>query len=238
VDRDNWQIPIVARAAGSVDSCSTAGVSARTGDIRIPNPPPLAGAVDVVLHGENGDALAYDLRSALGTGATWRFSVHTSAANADVQLALPDLSEVPADLSVTLVDVATGKAQYARTMSSYIYNSGQGGAREFVLKVEPRKTTGLTVRTAGANVRPQGASITYVLSADADVKARVINISGRLIRTLTRNKAVAAGSNTLKWDLTSDLRTRVPNGLYLVEIEAVTQDGQCARAIERVPVAR
>jgi len=238
VDRENWQIPIVARAAGSVDACNAAGVSTRAGDLQVPNPPPIAGAVDVVLHGSAGEGLAYDLRGSIGAKATWEFSVHTGARNADVEVLLPDLSEVPADLSVTLIDVAAGETRYARMMPTYVYNSGQGGARQFVLKVEPRRSTGLTIRTAGAQVGRQGAVVTYVLSAEAKVRARVMNIAGKPIRTLTRNATAAAGSNTLMWNLSSDLNTRVPNGCYLVEIEASTQDGQRANALQTIVVER
>ena len=114
----------------------------------------------------------------------------------------------------------------------------QSSAREFVLNVEPRRSTGLTVRTAGAHVGRQGAVVTYVLSAEAQVRARVMNIAGKPIRTLTRNATAAAGSNTLMWNLASDLNTRVPNGCYLVQIEASTQDGQRASALQTIVVER
>jgi len=127
---------------------------------------------------------------------------------------------------------------YARTTPSYAYNSGQGGGREFRLEVKPRTTAGLTLRPAGAQVNGPVAAIGYVLSADAEVSARVLNIGGRLVRTLGSGGAAPAGTNTLMWDLTSDAQTRVPSGRYLVQIEAVTPDGQRASLMQTLIVDR
>jgi hypothetical protein len=148
------------------------------------------------------------------------------------------LSQVPQNLSVTLVDVAAGKSLFARTMPSYVYSSGQGGTREFRLEVKPRRSAGLTVRPAGAQVKGNVAAVSYVLSSEAAVSARVLNLIGRPIRTLARGTSAAAGTNTLSWDLTSDAHTKVARGSYLVEIEAVTQDGQRATAIQPLIVNR
>jgi len=136
------------------------------------------------------------------------------------------------------VDVAAGKSIYARTTSSYVYHSGQGGAREFRLQVKPRTSAGLTLRPAGAQVKGAVAAVSYVLSADAEVSARVLNVGGRLVRTLGQGASAPAGTNTLTWDLTSDAQTRVPSGRYLVQIEAVTQDGQRATIIQSILVDR
>jgi hypothetical protein len=237
-DRNNWRIPIVAQAAGTVDSVSVVGVSAATGALSVANPPTLPDTVDVIVRDANGRGLACDIQpTAAAAGITWQFAVATTMPNADVQLSLPDLSEVPEDLTVTLVDVAAGKSVYARTMPTYVYNSGQGGDREFRLEVKPRGSAGLTLRPAGAQVRGAVASIGYVLSTDAEVSARVLNVGGRLVRSLPQG-AAAAGTNTLTWDLTSDTQTRVPTGRYLVQIEAVAPDGQRATVMQSLLVDR
>ncbi len=238
VNARNWRIPIVARAAGTIDDCAAVGVSAVSGPLAVPNPPPLPNTVDVILHGAKGQPLAYDFKDKLGVEATWQFSVATSVPNTQVEVVLPDLSEVPQNLNVTLVDVAAGKRIYARTTPSYVYSSGQGGAREFRLEVQPRKTAGLSLRTAGAQVRANLAAVTYVLSADAEISARVINLGGRPIRTLAQGKAVAAGTNALNWNLLSDAQTRVPNGPYVIQIEAVSPDGQRVNVVQSILVNR
>ena len=237
VDRDNWLIQIVAGAAGSTDASNAVGTSS-TGAISVPNPPPLGESVDVIVRGANGQALAYDLRDGIGNGVTWEFDVVAPMQQVDVVVTMPDLSEVPADMNVTLVDVSAGKRLYARAMPSYVYSSGQGGVREFQLEVSPRTTAGLTIRPAGASVNARAASIAYVLSAEADVYARVTNLAGRPVRTLSNGEAASAGTNTLMWNLMADTQTRVPNGTYMVVIEAVGADGQRVKALQAISVAR
>jgi len=238
VDRDNWLVPIVARAAGRVDASNAVGVSAQRGALRVPNPPTMPDSVDVVLQGRNGEPLAYDVRQRIGTGAVWSFRAVTSLADTNVELSLPDLSEVPNDLTVTLVDLAAGKRFYARTMSSLVYNSGQGGARAFRLEIAPRQTAGLSIRPAGAQVGRQGATIAYVLSHDARVTARILNPAGRTLRTIEQRGLSGMGTNTLIWDLTSDAHTVVPNGQYMIVLEAATPGGERSRAMQSIAVAR
>ncbi|MBM3473205.1 MAG: hypothetical protein FJX75_08065, partial [Armatimonadetes bacterium] len=237
-NRGNWRIPIVAAAAGTTDACTAVGVSAATGALAVPNPPSLPGVVDVVLQGADGRSLAFDLKGRAAKELTWTFSVMGAAPSTDVELALPDLSEVPEDLTITLVDVAAGKRLYARTMPSYVYPSGDGAPREFRLEVKPRTAAGLTIRTTGVQVRPNLAAVSYTVAADAEITAEVLNVAGRPIRTLTRGSSVAAGANTLNWDLKSEAQTRVPAGRYLVRIEAATPDGQRASALQTVFVNR
>jgi len=167
----------------------------------------------------------------------WRFSVAAPRPEVDVQVSLPDLTEVPQDLTITLVDETAGKTMYARTLPSYVYNSGQSGMHEFRLEVKPRTAAGLTLRPAGAQVMANVAAISYVLSTEAGVSARVLTMAGRPVRALAGGTA-AAGTNTLNWDLLGDARTRVPAGRYLVEIQAVTPDGARATTIQSILVDR
>jgi hypothetical protein len=238
VDRDNWRIPIVAQAAGTMDACTAVGVSAATGTLAVPNPPSLPGVVDVVLQGANGRGLAFDLRARTAKNLAWTFNVIGAPPNTDVAISLPDLAEVPEDMTVTLVDVAAGKRLYARTMPSYVYTSGDGATREFRIEVKPRAAAGLTIRTTGVQMRPGLAAVSYMVATDAKISAEVVNVAGRPIRMLTRGQSVGAGANTLNWDLKSDAQTRVPAGRYLVRIEAVTPDGQRAQAVGTILVNR
>jgi hypothetical protein len=238
VDGQNWRIPIVARAAGTTDACTTVGISAATGALSAVNPPALPGVVDVVLQGAAGSALAADLKGQVGNGVAWDFSIIAPAPNTSVELTLPDLAEVPATLNVTLVDVAAGKRMAARMLPSYVYDSGQGGARQFRLEVTPRTTAGLTLRTTGAQPNPAAVAVSYVVSADATITAEVLNLAGRKVATLTRGATVSAGTNALTWNLTSENGTKVPAGRYLVRLEAATADGQRAFAVQSILVNR
>ena len=83
-----------------------------------------------------------------------------------------------------------------------------------------------------------GAQIAFVLTADAQVEARVLNIAGRRVGTICRARDCAAGANTLVWSGQSDEGLAVPNGTYLVEVSAKTSNGTQARALAQVRLSR
>ncbi len=146
---------------------------------------------------------------------------------------------MPNDLSVTLVDVDAGKRLYARTLSSYSYNAGAGGERHFCLEVAPKGAGGLVISSASASqAAGRPASISFALSQSAAVTARVLNIAGRPVRVLVAGQAAGAGLNTLSWDLRGGSGSLVPAGRYLVEIEAVAEDGQRVTALRPLSVQR
>jgi len=66
----------------------------------------------------------------------------------------------------------------------------------------------------------------------------VVGIAGRLVSAIHTARECEAGANVLVWNATSDQGLAVPNGTYLVEVTARTEDGGEARALARVMVGR
>jgi len=242
IDANNWVIPIIASAPGAADLSSRAGIleaaQANPAKFQVPNPPALAGTVDLYFTNANGDRLACDLRPTAATEMVWPFVVSTDLKNAPITVRLPDLSQVPANLRVTLVDVASGKRLFARTLSGYSYNSGSSGERQFRLEITPERGGNLVIAAATAQPTRAGVAITYSVSKAAAVSVEVLNIGGRHVATVFRGKDVAAGPNQALWNLQADTGLRVPAGTYMVVLEAVASDGQRARAVQRVTVGQ
>jgi hypothetical protein len=97
------------------------------------------------------------------------------------------------------------------------------------------------VAITGATAAPTGnggADISFALSARASITATVLNIAGRPVRALCRARACGAGANTLLWDAQSDDGLPVPNGVYLVRIEARSPDGVEATGVTTLRLAR
>ncbi len=235
---DAWMVPVVARAAGVMDASSFAGVlpqaAAAPDAYRVDNPPAIGPYVDVYFVAENGRRLAVDVRGSAGATEVWPFAVTTDMAGTQVEVLLPDLSEVPADKSVILVDEDTGRRMYARTMTCYRYDSGEGGTRHFRLEIVDRGETGLMITSAGAVAGAGGVSVSYTLSAPARVTVEVLNIAGRVVATIGGDVA-PAGVSTVAWNARSSTGTVCPAGRYLVRISARAEDGQQVQAL--VPVA-
>ncbi len=242
VDARNWIVPVTAYSPSAADISSRAGVMEATADrpagIRVLNPPWVQGTVDVYFTADDGTRLGCDVRAQAAATTAWPFAVWTDLQNTPVTVSLPDLTQVPAGSRVTLVDVASGKRHYARTMAGLTYNSREGGERKFVLEISPETGGQLAISAASAQQTGVGVEITYALSARATVAATVRNVAGREVATITTGSDVEAGRNSVVWNLQSASGTKVPGGRYIIELNAVTDDGQRASAIQSVSVTR
>jgi hypothetical protein len=89
----------------------------------------------------------------------------------------------------------------------------------------------LTLCGTTAAPTPSGAQITFKLSAAAQVQARILNIAGRPVTTLCRATECEAGTNTLLWNGLSDSGLPVPNGTYVVQVTALSENGQQAEGL-------
>jgi len=167
----------------------------------------------------------------------WRLRVTGVPQDVRARLRWPDLSAMPPDLRPILVDRRTGRRVYMRTTSGYEF-TGLRSPREFEVRLEAAAARPLGVMgLLGVQTR-QGVAITYTLSADAAVSAQVLNIAGRPVRDLVREKSQASGRSTLLWDLRSASGSLVPSGTYLIALTARADDGQAARAMSKVTVTR
>lgn len=240
VDARNWVIPIIASAPGAADLSSRIGVMETTGPgIRAANPPAIAGTVDLFVVGSGGERLACDVRPASGSATMeWPFVVWTDLKDTPITIELPDLSAVPGNLRVTLVDEDANERIYARTMRSYSYDSRSGGERHFRLVVEPERGGNLVITAASATPTARGVAIAYTLSRSAAVTVTIRNIAGRQVACPVTSKEATAGGNVVVWNLKNAQGAPVPAGTYLVELVAVAEDGQQARALKSVTVQR
>ncbi len=94
------------------------------------------------------------------------------------------------------------------------------------------ETTPLTLTAASAvPTKAGGAEVAFTLSAAADVTVTVLNIAGRPVATVARDRSTNAGLQRVTWSGRSDHGTLAPNGRYLTRIVARDGDGQQTQAI-------
>jgi hypothetical protein len=192
-------------------------------------------SVYVAVTSAAGEPLARSVLPAGRTSYEWDLVVTTDIPDTDVAVVLPDLSKLPKDLQVTLTDLDTGKAVYMRTTSQYVFRSGPAGAtRHLRLTVAPRSAGGLVVSGASATAVGSRVTVSYVASVPCTVTARVLNIAGRVVRVIASNVPASAGVNTLAWDGRGTTGSPVPAGTYLIELDAVADNGQRVRCVTHV----
>lgn len=94
------------------------------------------------------------------------------------------------------------------------------------------ETTSLTLTAAAAlPTRAGGAEIAFTLSAPADVTVTLLNIAGRPVATVVRDRSTDAGLQRIIWSGQSDHGTLAPNGRYLAHVVARDVNGQQVQAI-------
>lgn len=79
---------------------------------------------------------------------------------------------------------------------------------------------GLALRVAGAQPCRGSVRFAYALPTAAAATLRVYDVGGRLVRTLARGEAAAAGAHERAWDGRDERGTPVAPGVYLARLEA------------------
>ncbi len=238
-DPGDWLMRLVASAPGSVDADNWVGVLGSQ-ELTIPNPPAPAGAyVDLFVVGDDDGRNALSVSPAAAGAAQWDVVVQTNIGNAPIAVEYPDLSMVPADYSLTLVDLDTGARQYMRTTTRYEFTSGaQGATRHLRIEVTPRSANTPMVTSLSARQGSGGVVVTYSLSAPASVDAVLLNIAGRVVKRLQSDTLSPAGASNVVWNLSADSGTPVPGGAYLCRVTARSDSGQLTNMIVPVQVSR
>jgi len=232
---EGWWLAVEARAGSKADRCCAVGVRSSGPGLAVEKPPAMPNSVYVAVTSAAGEPLARSVLPAGRTSYEWDLVVTTDIPDTDVAVVLPDLSKLPKDLQVTLTDLDTGKAVYMRTTSQYLFRSGPAGAtRHLRLTVAPRSAGGLVVSGASATAVGSRVTVSYVASVPCTVTARVLNIAGRVVRVIASNVPASAGVNTLAWDGRGTTGSPVPAGTYLIELDAVADNGQRVRCVTHV----
>ncbi|MCD6352025.1 MAG: hypothetical protein J7M26_07890, partial [Armatimonadetes bacterium] len=231
----DFVLTVAAEAGGSRDAAVAVGVVSGQA-VRVENPPAMPGMVDVWVEGRGG-ALAADLRDKAAKTMVWRLGVRAPEGADEIAISLPDLSRLPADKQIVLVDLDTGRKVYMRTQPRYVMTAS-AGVRHLELRIEDRSGAALVVSSAQARQEGGHAVVTFSVSKAARVTAEVMNMAGRVVARVATDRAVPAGANTLAWNLRSDAGSPVPAGRYLVRIVAVADDGQQQATVTQLVVKR
>ncbi len=169
--------------------------------------------------------------------ASWEFTVETTQPNREITLRWPNIHLLPRSANLVLVDLQTGARRYLRTTGSYTFRSPQNGVSRF--RIELASSAGLlrigNVQVTGG--RGNQRTITFTLTGEASVEVSVL-AGGRVVRQLLTSAGRSAGVQQVSWDGRDQNGIALPPGTYTVEIRAVSEDGQVARAATTIILTR
>jgi hypothetical protein len=238
-----WVVRLAAQAGRFCDDYNYFGVGDATR--QLPNPPPAAakGYVDVRFEPTGRAEASATYASAIlpvsrADQTTWRFAVDSNLDEDTVVLSWPDLSVVPREVRLFLVDTETGGQTYMRTSSGHTYRNDSRAPRRFEIRAERSGAASLRLTGIVATPTRGGAlEISYVLSQPAQVSVRVASAAGRTVGESAVGRPGRSGVNRLTW-LPRQAGRPLPTGLYLLEVTARTDDGRVAKGISTLRLGR
>ncbi|MCS7300647.1 MAG: carboxypeptidase regulatory-like domain-containing protein [Fimbriimonadales bacterium] len=232
-----WRLTLEVQAGALRDRAyvgvSRAASSGYDRDYDLLKPPPVgAEYVHISLPrlnwGEQSGVYGVDVQPATRS-ARWEFVVETSQPNREVTLRWPDLQQLPRSANLALVNLDTGERRYLRTTGAYTFRTGATGVSRF--RIEMASSGGLLrIQQVQVNSgRGNQHTIAFHLTGDATVQVNILS-GGKVVRSLLNQATRSAGVQQAVWDGRDQSGVALPPGAYTIEIRAVSEDGQVARA--------
>ncbi|NLC55302.1 MAG: hypothetical protein GX774_00510, partial [Armatimonadetes bacterium] len=208
--------------------------SGRAVTLGVPPLPPMkeSAGTRAVLLGSQGP-LSADLR----TGAPsqeWEIEVQPDPTRSSdtVTLTWPDLSTLPKDVKLTLIDPATGARRYMRSTRAYSFRATDQPRRLRVV-AEPRTSAPVMITEVSlVSTRANSRVVRFGLSASATVDVEVVSPSGQSVGTLARGRASDPGTNQVVWS------GPARPGTYLLRITATNDEGASVRVVRPIVITR
>jgi hypothetical protein len=165
----------------------------------------------------------------------WRLVLEADKGVEKVVLKFPDLGYLPKGLSAYLVDETTGQRRYLRTTPAvtvtFTPNRGMAERRIFQLVIVTGETGLLRIVGLKAeSLRGQGVAIQFGLTRPAQTQVEVLTLTGRRISLLEASQQRTAGHHRLLWQRNGINGQPIPQGIYLVRITAVDEEGRQVQA--------
>jgi len=263
-DAGNWSLEIIAQSDSGSDAVSIAvkpGATRGFDGIRTdqPKPPPSPSGLQAYferpqwktrnLRGVTSH-FHTDARGKITQRESWEFTVELQGSearsifpqsraardNEEVTLFWPNLTAVPKDYRLTLVDNQTGARRYMRTTTGYSFTLKPGQAKRFTVVIDPTPGERLRVHVLHSDIiQTRAAQLLYSLTLSAEVAVRVRTLNGRLVAELPVVRG-DKGLNRVVWNMEDRLGRVLPRGIYIVEIVATTEEGQQAKGVRTIRV--
>jgi hypothetical protein len=225
-----WRLNLTVRTNAALDDQNFFGIAKNNADVpaaRVMKPPvaPSRNAVSasfVQRQGTRDVLLAQALMPDVSRNE-WNWQVYTKSAGS-ATVAWPNVSQVPANVRLSLIDLATNKSIDMRKQSTYTFDGKALSNRQFKIVADSGVvSTGPVLTTVQAQRDGRGKdspfTIRYLLGSEASTTVRVLS-NGREVYVITRDRQDRAGSNSTSWNLRDAANRRVRAGVYTIEVSA------------------
>jgi flagellar hook assembly protein FlgD len=122
--------------------------------------------------------------------------------------------------------------------SSYRFRTDETSRRRFLIEAQPTRANRLQVTNVSiTQSRGNQFAIQYALNSDASVQVLIQDATGKTVARLQTGTR-SSGVSTATWNGRTDSGIAVPPGAYQVQIIATSDEGEVARVVRPLVVAR
>jgi serine protease len=243
VQSDGWLLRLIARSGDREDANNLIGTTSSASDDLanedVEKPPAFQSYVALtILEPRTRSALAQDLRRNARRTQRWEIEVATDQPNAEVVLQWSQELPVPTGTRLVLIDQITGERIPMLQNSSHRFRTDETSRRRFAIEAHPARASRLQVTNVSVTqTRGNQFAIQYALNSEANVQVLVQDATGKTVARL-QTGARSSGVSTATWNGRTDAGIAVPPGTYQVQIIATGDDGEAARVVRPLVVAR
>lgn len=214
-----WTLNLVAKSATGSDSnyVGTTVTQAQANKLRVMEPPvaPMKGAVAAaVVEGNTRLARSFRTKS---SRLEWNYEI-TPTDGGTVKVTWPNLSTLPSNVKVSLVDTASGQTFDLRKTTSVSFFGKANKSQSYRVVAEDGAALPI-LGSASATSTSTSASVRYLVNQSTTTNVRILQ-NGKVIANLLVNKADVAGNKSVSWNLKDTTGRRVRAGVYLAEVRA------------------
>ncbi|MFN3421231.1 MAG: CARDB domain-containing protein, partial [Armatimonadota bacterium] len=245
---NGWRFLLRARV-GEASGEAIMGVSQGSRGLAVglpPEPPEGNSSVQVIVL-NNGAPLAVDVRNGMVRRQEWDVVVRWESGKRsigetekrgngevgrEVTLTWDGVGYAPKDVSLTLVDLATGTKRYMRTQTAYRFVPNEGET-ERRFKVIAELVNERPLRIVGLKAIPmrgQGVAIEFSLTKPAQVQAEVLTLTGRRVALFEVPQSDSSLRHRIVWRGFRGDGMKLPVGTYLVRLIATDEEGRQVQA--------
>jgi serine protease len=243
VQSDGWLLRLIARSGDREDANNLIGTTSSASDDLanedVEKPPAFQSYVALtILEPRTRSALAQDLRRNARRTQRWEIEVATDQPNAEVTLQWSQELPVPKGTRLVLIDQVTGERISMLQTSAHRFRTDETSRRRFIIEAQPARVSRLQVTNVSVTqTRGNQFAIQYALNSEANVQVLVQDATGKTVARLQAGTR-ASGVSTATWNGRTDSGIAVPPGTYQVQIIATGDDGEAARVVRPLVVAR
>lgn len=228
-----WELQLAARSNGMLDSTTSIGQTTNTqlasAMLRYKAPTaPVKNAISSYIYVPNGKksfSLARAITPESVVQQTWQWRIFTQNAGA-VTLTWPNISSVPANVQLRLVDPSTGATKSLRAGSSITFTGQAQGVKTYSIEVITGPALPVIEAITAVATKPS-AKISYDLSVNATTTVTITS-KGQVIATLVQGREDSSGVSTATWNYLDAANRPVPNGTYEAVVSSTPSGGAAA----------